>query len=74
MDKATIDLGNKTFAITVENQSKKNIYVQKITLNGKPYSKSYIRHSDVIKGGSMVFYMGDTPSKTFGVNKADRPS
>jgi len=74
MDKATIDLGSKTFAITVENQSNKNIYVQKITLNGKPYTKSYIRHSDVIKGGSMVFYMGNTPSKTFGVNKADRPS
>lgn len=73
MDKATISVGNKKFVITVEHQSKKNIYVQKIMLNGVPYTKSYIKHSDLLKGGNMTFYMGDTPSKTFGVNKADRP-
>lgn len=74
MDKATISVGSKKFSITVEHQSKKNIYIQKITLNGKPYPKSYIKHSDLVKGGNMVFYMGNTPSKTFGVSKADRPS
>ncbi|WP_158800179.1 GH92 family glycosyl hydrolase [Pedobacter sp. L105] len=73
MDKATISLGSRKFTITVENQNRKNIYVQKIILNGKPYNKSYIKHSDLVKGGNMVFYMGNSPSKTFGVSKADRP-
>lgn len=73
MDKATITVGSNKFAITVEHQGKKNIYVQKLTLNGHPYTKSYIKHSDLIKGGQMTFYMGDKPSKTFGVSKADRP-
>jgi predicted alpha-1,2-mannosidase len=73
MNKATISTGTKKFVITVENQSRKNIYVQKITMNGKPYTKSYIRHIDVVKGGNMTFFMGSKPSKTFGVNKSDRP-
>jgi predicted alpha-1,2-mannosidase len=73
MDKATITVGTQKFTINVEHQGKKNIYVQKLSLNGKPYTKSYIKHSDLIKGGQMTFYMGDTPSKTFGVSKADRP-
>lgn len=73
MDKATINLGKKKFIITAQNQSKKNIYIQKIILNGKPYTKSFIKHSDIMAGGSMTIFMGNTPSKTFGVSKADRP-
>lgn len=74
MDKATINLGSKSFTIDVKNQKKKNIYVQQITLNGTPYHKSFIKHSDLIKGGTMTFHMGDKPSKSFGVNKIDRPA
>ncbi|MEO6682588.1 MAG: GH92 family glycosyl hydrolase [Ginsengibacter sp.] len=74
MDKATIQLGNgKELDITYKNNSKTNIYIQSIQLNGKKYTKSYIHYKDLMAGGNMVIEMGATPSKTWGVRKEDRP-
>lgn len=64
--------GNKTFQIKTVNNSAENKYIQKVTLNGKPYTKSYFKHTDIAKGGTLVFYMGNKPS-SFGTAKADRP-
>ncbi|GGH11458.1 GH92 family glycosyl hydrolase [Mucilaginibacter phyllosphaerae] len=58
VNSATIQVGNgKTFNITVKNQSEKNVYVQKMTLNGKPYPALTLSHQDIMNGGEMVFYM-----------------
>ncbi|QHS55113.1 glycoside hydrolase family 92 protein [Mucilaginibacter sp. 14171R-50] len=58
VNNATIQVGNgKTFKITVKNQSEKNVYVQKMMLNGKPYNSLTITHQDIMNGGEMVFYM-----------------
>ncbi|MBB5397810.1 GH92 family glycosyl hydrolase [Mucilaginibacter sp. AK015] len=58
VNNATIQVGNgKTFKITVKNQSEKNVYVQKMMLNGKPYNSLTITHHDIMNGGEMVFYM-----------------
>jgi predicted alpha-1,2-mannosidase len=58
VNNATIQVGNgKTFAINVKNQSEKNVYVQKMTLNGKPYTSLTITHQDIMNGGELVFYM-----------------
>lgn len=74
MQAASIQLpGNKTFRLVAKGLSEKNIYVQKATLNGKPYSKSYIKHADVVKGGELVLTMGPKPSTEWGVKEADRP-
>jgi predicted alpha-1,2-mannosidase len=60
VNNAVIQVGNgKTFNITVKNQSEKNVYVQKMTLNGKPYNKLSITHQDIMNGGEMVFYMSN---------------
>ena len=64
--------GNKVFTINAINNSKENIYIQKVTLNGKPYTKSFITYKDIVKGGTLVFYMGNKPS-AFGNKKEDRP-
>nr|GFC16530.1 hypothetical protein [Tanacetum cinerariifolium] len=42
-------------------------------LNGKPYSKSYITHQDLLQGGKLVLEMGAKPSATWGVAPQDRP-
>ena len=63
----------KTFKIIAHLNSKKNIYIQRATLNGKNYTKSYINFTDIMAGGVLKFEMGSTPSHTFGMNKADRP-
>jgi predicted alpha-1,2-mannosidase len=74
IDEARIDVGaGKTFQVQVRNNSKKNIYIQKITLNGNPYTKSYLLHEDIMKGGKLLITMGAAPSKTWGVDPADRP-
>jgi predicted alpha-1,2-mannosidase len=58
VNNAVIRVGDgKTFNIVVKNQSEKNVYVQKMTLNGKPYNKLSITHQDIMNGGEMVFYM-----------------
>ncbi len=55
---ATIHIENaKTFSIIAKNQSDKNVYVEKIELNGKPLNRLYITHKEIINGGKLVFYM-----------------
>lgn len=53
--------GGKIFVIEARNLSAENKYVQAITLNGKPYQKSYITHQDIINGGKLTFTMGNKP-------------
>ena len=55
---ATIQLpGGKTFTITVKNQGNKNVYVQKVMLNGKLLNGLSITHADIMNGGDITFYM-----------------
>lgn len=56
---AVINLDNgKTFTINVKNQSPKNVYVQKMELNGKVLNSLFISHADIMNGGEITFYMG----------------
>ena len=59
---AKIHLENgKTFSVQALNQSKENVYVQSASLNGQPLQQFFIRHSDILAGGSLVFEMGALP-------------
>lgn len=72
-DEATMNVGKgKTFRIIAHNNSKENMYIQSVKLNGKPYTRSYIDFKDIVRGGKLEFMMGSKPSK-FGVKPADRP-
>jgi predicted alpha-1,2-mannosidase len=64
---------NKTFTMTAKNLSKKNIYIQSIRLNGKPLKVSYIRHEDIMKGGTLKFQMGPTPNKRWAARTEHAP-
>ena len=48
----------KTFTIIAHNNSKDNIYIKKVKLNGRPYKKTYIDYADIVKGGTLEFFMG----------------
>lgn len=68
-DKVSINVGrgrsigdNRYFTITAENNSAENRYIQSITLNGKPHTKGYIEHKDIVAGGEMVLKMGPEPA------------
>ncbi|MBJ6118165.1 GH92 family glycosyl hydrolase [Pontibacter sp. BT310] len=61
---ATINLENgKSFTIDVKNQKDKNVYIQKMELNGKPVNRTYLTHNEIMHGGKLTFYMGNTPNK-----------
>ncbi|NTS41831.1 glycoside hydrolase family 92 protein [Flavisolibacter sp. BT320] len=61
---ATIKLENgKLFSIEAKNQSKENVYVQAVTLNGLALKKPVLLHSELMKGGRLVFQMGAEPNK-----------
>ena len=71
--KASVSVGDgKTFTVVARNNSDRNIYVQSVRLNGRPYSKSYIDFKDITRGGTLELTMGAKPSK-WGTKRADRP-
>ena len=64
VNNASLYLENgKTFSVEAINQSDKNIYVQKVLLNGLVLEKPLIKHSDITKGGKLTFYMSAKPKK-----------
>ena len=74
VDEATIHYKPTiSFKMIAVNNSAANKYIQKVEYNGKSYTKSYITHDMIVKGGELQLYMGSAPSKTFGVAKTDRP-
>lgn len=64
VDKAEIHLENgKTFTIKTVNQSKANVFVRKVELNGKEIKDFQLPHSAITDGGTLTFYMSDKPKK-----------
>lgn len=62
--KAIFNLENgRNFEVETINQSDKNVFVSKVLLNGKQLDKPFLKHSDVINGGKITFYMSNKPNK-----------
>jgi len=60
--RATIHLPNgKSFTISAPNNSRHNVYVRRVTLNGRTYQKSYLPHNAILDGGELKFTMSRTP-------------
>lgn len=64
--------GGKRFTVIAENNSEENIYIQSAELDGRPYPYSYIRHADLLRGGTLRLKMGPKPSD-FGSDPQHRP-
>jgi len=72
--KVTLKLENgKTFVINAPLNNASNIYIQKALLNGKEYTKNYLTHEDILKGGSFNLQMSPVPNKNRGINTEDFP-
>lgn len=52
----------KTYTLQVKNLTDTNRYIQKVILNGKPFTKNWFDHQTLLQGGIMDIYMGPTPS------------
>lgn len=67
-DKVEIDLSSvyysgKTFTIETVNNSKDNIYIESATYNGVALEALRLRHSEIVKGGTLKLVMSKTPNK-----------
>ena len=62
VQRASIFLENgNIFTVKATNRSEKNIYIQSMTLNGKPYDQYYLEHAALMNGGELEFLMGPEP-------------
>lgn len=67
-DKATIKLREgRDLVITTKNNSSENVYVQSVVFNGKPIENCWLYWDELMKGGDLVFEMGDRPNNNWGV-------
>ncbi len=64
IEKVTLNLAKgRTFTVEANGLSKENKYVQSVTLNGRPVPGIKIAHSEIMKGGRLVFEMGPRAKK-----------
>lgn len=69
--KATIALENgRTFVITSKGTGP---YVQRVTLDGKPYPKAFLEHATIMRGGELHFEMGPEPNRAWGTGPGEAP-
>lgn len=54
------------FVIKTINNSGENVYIQSATLNGSPLDVPKLKFKDVVKGGELVFIMGNRPNTSWG--------
>ena len=72
--KATIHFENgKNLVINAPENSDENIYIQSMTFNGQNYTKNYLDHIEMMKGGVINIKMGSEPNKQRGTQESDFP-
>lgn len=73
-DKVTLNLDNgKTLEINATGNVAENPYINSLRLNDEDYTKNYLRHTDLIKGGRIDVEMSDTPNHSRGIADEDAP-
>jgi predicted alpha-1,2-mannosidase len=77
-DEVTIKLDHryykgKVFTVKTRNNSAENLYVQSATLNGKPLNRAWLRHEEVVMGGTLELGMGPQPNMNWGSRLEELP-
>ena len=73
-DEMTLHLENgRNVSIKANGNTDDNCYVNTLTLNGKPYSKNYIKRSDLMQGAQFVYNMSAKPNYSRGTAESDAP-
>ena len=73
-DEMTLHLENgRNVSIKANGNTDDNCYINSLTLNGKPYSKNYIKRSDLMQGAQFVYNMSAKPNYSRGTAESDAP-
>ena len=72
--KAVLHFENgQTLEIDAPDNGAGKPYVESLMQDGVPYTKNYLRHSDLLKGGRLTFDMSGKPNLQRGTAEDDRP-
>ncbi|MCZ2612918.1 MULTISPECIES: GH92 family glycosyl hydrolase [Bacteroides] len=72
--KATLHFENgNNLVIDAPDNSKENLYIESLRMNGKESSRNYLKHDDLLKGGILKFKMGSQPNLNRGISEEDAP-
>ncbi len=63
----------KDVVLNAPKNSADNRYVNGLTVNGKPYDKNWLSHTDLMQGATLDFDMSAAPNKGRGVQADDAP-
>ncbi|HHT30310.1 MULTISPECIES: GH92 family glycosyl hydrolase [Petrimonas] len=73
-EKMTVHLENgKSMQINAPGNSKSTRYIEEFRLNGKNYTRNYLRHQDLMDGARINLRMSDKPNTTRGTKSSDFP-
>ncbi|MFD1787872.1 GH92 family glycosyl hydrolase [Sphingomonas floccifaciens] len=74
LDRATLTLPRgKRFTVIARGLGDANRYVGSVRLNGQPLQRGYIRHDELLAGGTLEFRMSRTPNRSWATAPAERP-
>jgi putative alpha-1,2-mannosidase len=74
LDHAEVDVGEgRVLTVTSRGNGPDCPYIQSVSWNGRPWTRSWISHAELTAGGTLIFEMGAVPNERFGAALADRP-
>jgi predicted alpha-1,2-mannosidase len=69
-DRVRLRLENgKELTIDARENNDRNVYVRDIKFRGKTVRTNYITHDELLKGGTLIFRMGETPDTVRGTGE-----
>jgi putative alpha-1,2-mannosidase len=73
-ERATLTFENgRKLRIIAQGNSSENVYIKKISLEGKVVSRNYVQHHELTSGGRLIFYMEKNPAKNRGTEGSAIP-
>lgn len=72
-EKAVMKLANKKTLTVLANNPQKNLYINKVELNGKEITKNFITHAQLMEGGELRFTLCAKPNTVRGASTEYAP-
>ena len=72
-EKATLQLANGKTLTIMANHPEKNLYIDKVELNGKEIETNFVTYEQLMGGGELHFSLTDQPNRKRGVTADSAP-
>jgi predicted alpha-1,2-mannosidase len=74
VDRAVLHLPNgKTLTVVADHLSASNAFIRSVTLNGKPLTRTFLRHEELLRGGELRFDMSTKADATWSNQPEETP-